>query len=86
MPNDAAQEQELLILENRIQERQLADAYGQRVKDMEQYTQKIGYLKREFDDELVRRLLKMVRVINENKIEIHFRSGILITQRIDFDD
>lgn len=67
----------------KLKELQLADAYGQRVKDMEQYTRKIGYLKREFDDELVRRLLKTVRVINENKIEIHFRSGILITQRLD---
>lgn len=53
------------------------------MKDMEQYTRKVGYLKREFDDELVRRLLKTIRVINENKIEIHFRSGIVIVQRLD---
>lgn len=52
----------------------MADAYEQRVKDMDRYTRKIGYLKREFDDELVRRLLETVRVVNENKIEIHFRS------------
>ena len=51
---------------------------------MEQYTRKIGYLKREFADELVRRLLKTVRVINENKIELQFQSGIVITQSIDF--
>ena len=68
----------------KLKERQLADAYGQRVKDMEQYMKKAGYLKREFDDELVRRLLKTVRVINENKIEIQFQSGIMITQNIDF--
>lgn len=68
----------------KLKECQLADAYGQRVKDMEQYTRKIGYLKREFDDELVRRLLKTVRVINENKIELQFQSGIVITQSIDF--
>ena len=68
----------------KLKERQLADAYEQRVKDMEQYMKKAGYLKREFDDELVRRLLKTVRVINENKIEIQFQSGIMITQKIDF--
>ena len=62
----------------------MADAYEQRVKDMEQYMKKTGYLKQEFDDELVRRLLKTVRVINENKIEIQFQSGIVITQSIDF--
>ena len=67
-----------------IKECQLADAYEQRVKDMEQYMKKTDYLKREFDDEVVRRLLKTVRVINENKIEIQFQSGIMITQKIDF--
>ena len=49
---------------------------------MEQYLKKMGYLKNEFDDELVRRLLKTVRVINQNKIEIHFLSGILMTQSL----
>ena len=68
----------------KLKERQLADAYEQRMKDMEQYMKKAGYLKREFDDDLVRRLLKTVRVINENKIEIQFQSGIMITQKIDF--
>lgn len=54
-----------------------------RMKELKK--QKVN-LKREFDDELVRRLLKTVRVINENKIEIHFQSGIVMTQRIDFDE
>ena len=53
---------------------------------MEQYLKKIGYLQNEFDDELVRCLLKTVRVINQDKIEIHFLSGILITQRINIDE
>ena len=63
-----------------IKERQLADAYEQRVQDMEKYVKKTSYLKQEFDDELVRNLVKMIRVINDNKIELQFRSGILITQ------
>lgn len=66
-----------------LKEQRLSEAYEQRLQDMERYTRKIGSLKREFDDELVRRLLKMVRVINENKLEIQFQSGIVMTQRLD---
>lgn len=69
-----------------IRERQLAEAYDQRVREMEQYTKKISSMKREFDDELVRRLLKTVRVMNENKIEIQFRSGIVMVWRLDFEE
>ena len=43
------------------------------------------WIDRHFDDELVWRLLKTVRVINEAKIEILFQSGIMMTQRINFD-
>ncbi|WP_242945290.1 hypothetical protein [Hespellia stercorisuis] len=45
--------------------------------------EKANYLKKEFDDDLVRRLLQTVKVINENKIEIQFQSGIVMTQRLD---
>ena len=72
--------------EKNIKEHQLAHSYEQRINDMEQYMKKMGYLQKEFDDELVRRLLKTVRVINQDKIEIHFLSGILINQRIDIDE
>ena len=61
-----------------IRERQLAESYDQRMQDMESYMKKASYLKREFDDDLVRRLLQTVRVINESKIEIQFKSGIEI--------
>ena len=67
-------------------EKLLADKYLQRVNDMEKYIKKTGYLKREFDDELVRRLIRIVRVINVNKIEIRFQSGIVIEQRVDFEE
>ena len=67
-------------------EKLLADKYHQRVNDMEKYLKKTGYLKREFDDELVRRLIRIVRVINVNKIEIQFQSGIVMEQRVDFEE
>ena len=69
-----------------VREWQLAESYDQRMQDMEGYMRKTNYLKREFDDELGRRLLRAVRVINESKIEIQFQSGIVMTQRIDFED
>lgn len=66
-----------------IRERQLAESYDQRMQDMESYMRKAKYLKKEFDDDLVRRLLQTVRVVNESKIEIQFQSGIVMMQRID---
>ncbi|MCD7997178.1 MAG: recombinase family protein [Clostridiales bacterium] len=69
-----------------LRERQLAESYDQRLQDMEGYMKKIGYLKREFDDDLDCRLLQTVRDINGSKIEIQFKSGIVMTQRIDFED
>ena len=69
-----------------VRERQLAESYDQRMQDMESYMRKTNYLKKEFDDDLVRRLLRAVRVINESKIEMQFQSGIVMIQRIDFED
>ena len=69
-----------------VRERQLAESYDQRMQDMESYMRKTNYMKKEFDDDLVRRLLRAVRVINESKIEIQFQSGIVMIQRIDFED
>ena len=69
-----------------VRERQLADSYNQRLQDMDDYMKKTSYLKREFDDDRVRRLLQSVWVINGSKIEIQFKSGIVMTQRIDFED
>ena len=69
-----------------VRERQLAESYDQRMQDMESYMRKTNYLKKEFDDDLVRRLLRAVRVINESKIEIQFQSGIVMIQRIEFED
>lgn len=69
-----------------LQERHLAESYEQRLQEMGSYTKKISYLKREFDDDLVRRLLQAIRVISESKIEIQFQSGIVIRQDVLCDD
>ena len=69
-----------------IQEYRLAEAYDQRLQDIGGYMKKVDYLKRQFDDDLVRRLIQSVKVINESKIEIQFLSGIVIKQDILCDD
>lgn len=65
-----------------LRERHLAETYEQRLQDIDGYMKKVNYLKREFDDDLVRRLLQSVRVISESKIEIQFQSGIAIKQEV----
>lgn len=60
----------------------MADSYEQRLEDMEGYIKKAGYLKREFDDDLVRRLIQTVKVLNENWIEVQFQSGIVMRQEM----
>ena len=67
-------------------EKQLAESYEEREAGLDGYVKKVNYLKREFDDELVRSLLERIAVVSEDKIEIQFRSGIVMTQRIDYYD
>lgn len=65
-----------------LKERHLAEIYELRLQDIEGCMKKVNYLKREFDDDLVRRLLQSVRVLNGSKIEIQFQSGIAIKQDV----
>ena len=69
-----------------LREKQLAESYEERVEGMDGYVKKVNYLKREFDEDLVRSLLESIKVVSEDKIEIQFRSGIVMTQRIDYYD
>lgn len=63
-----------------------AESDKQRVNQAEDSIQKEHYGIREFDEELVRQLLKQIKVIHEGKIEIQFKSGIVMEQRVDIDD
>ena len=66
-----------------MKEQRLAEAYDQRVEEMDAYMKKAGALSREFDNDLVWRLIQTVKVINQNKIEIQFRSRSVMVQRLD---
>ena len=67
-------------------ENRLAESCQQRTEDLEQYVRKTSWLQREFDEELVRRLIRVIKVVNENKLEIQFHSGIVLVQRMDFEE
>lgn len=69
-----------------LREKQLAEAYEQRLEGMDGYMKKTSYLKRQFDDDLVRRLIQSIKVISESRIEIQFKSGIVMRQDILCDD
>lgn len=65
-----------------IREIQLVESYEQRTQDVDGYMNKTSSLKRQFDDDLVRRLLQSTKVIHENRIEIQFKSCIVMKQDI----
>lgn len=60
--------------------------FQQRVSDMDTCLKKVSCAVRDFDDDLVRRLLQGVKVINEDTLEIQFKSGIVMKQRISYYD
>jgi site-specific DNA recombinase len=57
-----------------LHERQLAESYDDRMDEVEYYVKKNGYLKRQFDDDLIWRFLQKIVVVNGNRMEIQFRS------------
>jgi len=67
-----------------VQEQKLAVGYDQRLEDMDRSLKRVSSEVKTFDEDLIRRLLERIKVINERKIEVHFKSGIVMDQRIDY--
>ena len=65
-------------------EQKLAGEYGQRVEGMDSCLGRVSCRVGEFDEDLIRRLILRIRVISESKIEIHFKSGIIVEQEVAF--
>ncbi|MHB8075672.1 MAG: recombinase zinc beta ribbon domain-containing protein [Desulfosporosinus fructosivorans] len=63
-----------------------AERFQQRVVDMDEYLKRANCEVREFDDDLVRRLLQNIKVIKDDLIEIQFKSGIVMNQRVTYFD
>lgn len=71
---------------NAVREQKKAENFEQRVSAVDTCLKKTTYEVREFDDDLVRRLLQTIRVINEDTLEIQFKSGIVMKQRLPYYD
>jgi DNA invertase Pin-like site-specific DNA recombinase len=67
-----------------IKEQKQAANFQQRVNDMDTCLKKVSCEIREFDNDLVRRLLQSIKVISEDTLEIQFKSGIVIKQRVSY--
>jgi len=67
-----------------VQEQKLAHDFKQRVDEMDDCLRKTTCAVGSFDEELVRRLLQSVKVINGDKLEIQFKSGIVMEQRVEY--
>lgn len=69
-----------------IMEQKQAVNFQQRVNDMDTCLKKVSCEVREFDNDLVRRLLQSIKVISEDTLEIQFKSGIVMKQRVSYYD
>ena len=60
--------------------KQLAENYEQRIMDMDEFLKENTVKLIEFDDELVRRIVSRINVLSEDRIQIQFKSGIILEE------
>ncbi|MDD3139046.1 MAG: recombinase family protein [Lachnospiraceae bacterium] len=65
--------------------KKLADSSQERIRDMDAYIQKATHKVTEFDNDLVRRLIKTVKIVSADKLMVQFQSGIYLEQTINYD-
>ena len=58
----------------------------ERLDEMESTIKTVRPQVREFDEDLVRRLINTIRVNRRERLEIQFESGIVIEQMVDYYD
>lgn len=69
-----------------VEEKKQADRYGERLDEMESTIKTVRPQVREFDEDLVRRLINTIRVNRRERLEIQFESGIVMEQMVDYYD
>ena len=69
-----------------VREQKMAENFRQRLDDMDTCLKKTTCEVREFDNDLVRRLLQSIKAAKDDLIEIQFKSGIVMNQRISYFD
>ncbi|HZK00503.1 MAG TPA: recombinase family protein [Tissierellaceae bacterium] len=69
-----------------VKERKQADRYKERLDEMESTIKTVRPQVREFDEDLVRRLINTIRVNRREILEIQFESGIVMERMVDYYD
>ena len=69
-----------------IQEKKQAHRYEERLDEMESTIKTVRPQVREFDEDLVRRLIDTIKVNRRERLEIQFESGIVMEQMVDYYD
>lgn len=69
-----------------VREQKMAENFQQRLDDMDACLKKTTCEVKDFDNDLVRRLLQSIKAVKNDMIEIQFKSGIVMNQRISYFD
>ena len=67
-------------------ELKMAENIQQRLDDMDACLKKTTCEVRDFDNDLVKRLLQSVKAVKDDEIELQFKSGIVMSQRVSYFD
>jgi DNA invertase Pin-like site-specific DNA recombinase len=69
-----------------VREQKMAENFQQRLDDMDACLKKTTCEVRDFDNDLVRRLLQSIKAVKDDLIELQFKSGIVMNQRVSYFD
>jgi DNA invertase Pin-like site-specific DNA recombinase len=69
-----------------VREKKQADRYEQRLMEMDSTLKTVRPQVREFDEDLVRRLIMTIKVNKGERLQIQFKSGIVMEQIVDYYD
>ena len=69
-----------------VREQKMAENFQQRLDDMDACLKKTTCEVRDFDNDLVKRLLQRIRAVKDDQIELQFKSGIVMSQRVSYFD
>ena len=67
-----------------VQAQKKAESYKERVEQLDKTITMVNSQVREFDQDLVKRLISSIKVHKGMKLEIQFHSGIVLKQEVDY--
>ena len=56
---------------------------GRKMEDIENFLDETNCVLTEYDDKLVRQLIQNINVVNARKIEVVFKSGIIVGENLE---